>query len=559
MGQLRCRRAGQVLALVFVAILALAACGGGGGGGGQTDTGGEAGTPVSGGDLIDLQNFAQGEPDHIEPGLSSTIQGSQPGQLVWDGLTENDYQNGELKPMVAESWTNNADATQFVFKLRKNVTWSDGTPVLPSDFVRGWNRVVQKQFASEVAYHFDVIKGKAEVDAGKAKTMSGLKADDANLTLTVDLVAPYSTFATTTSHLVFSPIHKEVEKLKDQTKYEQGVMIGNGPYKLAEPWKHERYIKLVRNDNYWGGLNNHKAYLNSVEFRISKDVDSAFSDFEAGTGQTGFIPPGRFAEVKAKYAGRVSDKSILGVYWWGFNMKDPVVGGAANLKLRQAIAYAIDKQAIVNSVYNGSRQVATAFTPPGLPGYKEEGLNPLGGGRDLNKAKQLLAEWGGAAKITKPIKLNFGAGAGHEPVATIIQANLKELGINAELAPGDTETYFTQMRQGKGQFLRSGWIWDYVSYDNGMYPLFHSNSIGGDNLVQYSNPAFDKLVDEARATTDQAKANELYNQAEQAMLTDVAVVPLNWYTGQVAYSEQLKNVIQSPLDFFAYDEMWLQQ
>lgn len=559
MGQLRYHRAGQLLALVFVAVLALAACDGGDGGA-PTEPGGAAGTPVSGGDLIDLQNFAQGEPDHIEPGLSSTIQGSQPGQLVWDGLTENDYKTGELKPMVAESWTNNADATQFVFKLRKDVKWSDGTPVLPSDFVRGWNRVVQKQFASEVAYHFDVIKGKAEVDAGKAKTMSGLKADDANLTLTVDLVAPYSTFATTTSHLVFSPIHKEVEQLKDQTKYEQGVMIGNGPFKFAEPWKHERYIKLVRNEDYWGGLNNHKAYLNSVEFRISKDVDAAFADFEAGTGQTGYIPPGRFAEVKAKYAGRVSDKEILGVYWWGFNMKDPVVGGAGNLKLRQAIAYAIDKQAIVNSVYNGSRKVATAFTPPGVPGYKEEGLNPLGGGgRDVNKAKQLLAEWGGAAKITKPIKLNFGAGAGHEPVATIIQANLKELGINAELAPGDTETYFTQMREGKGQFLRSGWIWDYVAYDNGMYPLFHSNSIGGDNLVQYSNPAFDKLVDEARATTDPAKANELYNQAEQTMLTDVAVVPLNWYTGQVAYSEQLKNVTQSPLDFFAYDEMWLQQ
>jgi oligopeptide transport system substrate-binding protein len=558
MGQLRYRRAGQLLALVFVAILALAACGGGGDRE-PTEAGGEAGTPVSGGDLIDLQNFAQGEPDHIEPGLSSTIQGSQPGQLVWDGLTENDYKTGELKPMVAESWTSNADATQFIFKLRKDVKWSDGSPVLPSDFVRGWNRAVQKQFASEVAYHFDAIKGKADVDAGKAKTMSGLKADDANLTLTVGLAYPYSTFATTTSHLVFSPIHKEVEKLKDQTKYEQGLMIGNGPFKFAEPWKHERYIKLVRNEDYWGGLNGHKAYLSTIEYRISKDVDAAFADFEAGTGQTGYIPPGRFEEVKAQYAGRVSDKPILGVYWWGFNMKDPVVGGPDNLKLRQAIAYAIDKQAIVDSVYSGSRKVATAFTPPGLPGYKEEGLNPLGGGRDVNKAKQLLAEWGGAGKITKPIKLNFGAGAGHEPVATIIQANLKELGIPSELAPGDTETYFTQMREGKGQFLRSGWIWDYVAYDNGMYPLFHSNSIGGDNLVQYSNPTFDKLVDDARATTDQTQAYELYNKAEQTMLTDVAVVPLNWYAGQVAYSEKLKNVIQSPLDFFAYDEMWLQQ
>jgi oligopeptide transport system substrate-binding protein len=423
--------------------------------------------------------------------------------------------------------------------------------------VRGWNRAIQKAFASEIAYHFDPIKGKAEVDAGKATTMSGLKADDANYTLTVDLAFPYSTFPATTSHSLFSPVHKEVEKLKDQTKYEQGLMTGNGPYKMAEPWKHERYIKLIRNESHWGGLNKHKAYLNTIEFRISKDVDSAFSDFEAGTGQTGYIPPGRFAEVKAKYAGRVSDKPFLGTYAWTFNMKDPVLGGPDNLKLRQAIALAIDKQAIVDTVYSGSRKVATAWTPPGIPGYKE-GLNP-NANRDVNKAKQLLAEWGGASKITKPIKLNFGAGAGHEPVATIVQANLKELGIPSELAPGDTETYFSQMREGKGQFLRNGWVWDFVSYDNALYPLYHSKSIGGDNLAQYSNSNFDKLVDQARAATDPAQANELYTQAEQIVLTDVVVVPLNWYAGQVAYSEKLKNVIQSPLDFFAYDEMWLQQ
>lgn len=538
-------------------MLALAACGGGGGGQEQPS---EEGEPVQGGVLIDLQNFAQGEPDHIDPGLSSEIQSSQPGQLIWDGLTENDYKTGELRPMVAEKWESpNGDAKTWVFTLRQGVQWSDGTEVKASDFCRGWNRVVQPDFGSDLAYHFSPIKGYEEVQAGKADTLSGLKCDDAARTVTVELNFPYATFPATTSHLVFSPIHPEVEKLSDQTKYDEGVMIGNGPFKMKEPWKHNQYIKLVRNDNYWGGLNNHKAYLDEIEFRISTDVQAAFNAFEAGEGHTGYTPPARFAEVKQKYEPRFTGDPSLGIYWFGFNMKDPVVGGKENLKLRQAIAHAIDKQAIVDTVFNGSRQVAEQISPPTLPGY-QEGLNP-NAGHDMNKAKQLYQEWQQETgkRITEPIKVNFNAGAGHEEVAAIVVANLKELGVPAEQDPRDTETYFDEMRKGEGQFFRSGWIWDYVAYDNGLYPLFHSDSIGGDNLPQYENPEFDELVNRARATVDQDQANELYRQAERLVLSDVAAVPLNYYTGQIAYAENVHNLIQSPLQFVAYDEVWMTQ
>ncbi|MDQ3980772.1 MAG: peptide ABC transporter substrate-binding protein [Actinomycetota bacterium] len=563
----RSGRLGPLVIAVAMALLA-ASCGGededgGAAPGGQSQ--GEQGRPVTGGTLIDYQNFASGDPDHIDPALAHTIQGSQPGQLLFDGLTDYDYKTGELKPAVAESWSSNADATVWTFRLRNGVTFSNGDPVLPSDFKFAWERAARKEMASEVAYHITDnarIRGTKAIADGTATTADGLKADDAARTLTVELEAPLSFLPDVVAHLIFSPVPaKVVQGLPDQTKWEQDVMIGNGPYKMVEPMRPGQYVKLTRNDTYWGGINNHKAYIDNIEFRISKDLDSAWAAFEAGQGQTGYIPPARYAEAKAKYPGRVAEHAVNGLYYWGFNMRDPIVGGPENVKLRQAISVIIDKQRMINDIYNGSRKVATGVTPPGIPGYKQ-GLSQFPT-RDVNRARQLLGEWeratGKRATDLPPIKLNFGAGAGHAENATIIQANLRELGINSELDGRESRTYFSQMRQGQGQFFRSGWIADYNSYDNMLFPLFGSSNIGtGDNHTQFSNQRFDQLIDQARRQSDLNRRNEAYQQAEGIVLNEeTAVVPLNWYAGTIAWSDRVRNVIQSALLFVAYEEAWL--
>lgn len=555
------RRSGRAWPVAIAICLALfaAACG-------DTDdspTGGaqgEEGEPVRGGELIDIQNWASGPADHIDPALAHTIQGSQPGQLIFDGLTDYDYKTNQLKAAVAESWRSNEDSTVWTFQLRDNVRFSNGDPVRPSDFKFAWERAVRQEMASEVAYHITdnaKIRGAKDVAAGTATEASGIRADDNARTLTVELEAPLSFFPDVVAHLVFSPVPKNVvQALPDQTKWEQDVMIGNGPYKMAGTWNPEQGLRLTRNENYWGGINNHPPYLDAIDFRVSRDLDTAWAAFEAGQGQTGYIPPARYAEAKARY--KINENATNGIYYWVFNMNDPVVGGPQNVKLRQAISLVIDKQRMVNDIYNGSRRVATGVTPPGIPGFRQ-GISQFPT-RDANRARQLLGEWeretGRRAADLPPIKLNFGQGAGHAENATIIQANLQELGIRSELDARESRTYFTQMRQGEGQFFRSGWIADYNAYDNMLYPLFGSGS--ADNHSQYRNPRFDQLIDEARRTTDQGRRNELYQQAEGFVLNqDTVVVPLNWYSGTIAWNDRLHNVIQGALQFVAYDEMWL--
>lgn len=519
-------------------------------------------TAIVGGTLVDYQNWASGPGDNIDPALARTSQDAQIAALLFDGLTDYDYKTGDLKPAVAEQWSANADATVWTFRLRPQVTFSNGDPVLPSDFKFAWERAVKEVLASQVAYHITdnaKIKGAADVATGAATEASGIRADDAARTLTVELDAPLSFFPAVTAHTVFSPVpQKLVRPLADQGKWDQGIMIGNGPYKMSGEWTPDTGVKLTRNQTYWGGINNHQAYIEAVDFRVSKDVDSAWSAFEAGQGQIGRIPPARYGEARANYPDRVATQPANGLYMWLFNMADPVVGGPQNLKLRQAISVAIDRQRIVNDVFNGSRPVATGVTPPSILGYRP-GISQYAD-RDPARARQLLAEWeqatGNRAGSLAPIKLNFGGGAGHEPVATIIQQNLQDIGIRADLDSRESRTYPRQMSNGEGQFFRLGWVADYNVYDNMLWPLFSQQS--SDNLGDYANPRFDSMIDAARRTIEDGRRFDDYQQAEALVLNDdTAVVPLNWYAGTVAWSDQLHNVIQSSLLFVAYDEMWL--
>ena len=570
------RRVVVVALIVSVAMLA-AACGGNDKKNSSAPASGSSsdGKPVVGGTLTDLQNFSGASPDHLDPNRAASIQDSQPGQLLYAELTKTNPKTSELENNVAESIDHNADFTEWTFHVKKGLKFSNGDPVLPSSFAFSWNRLINPALASEVSYHAtDNLKivGAADVAAGKAKTMSGLVADDTAMTLKMTLEAPLNFADKIVSHLAFAPLdEKDVTKngtlsVEQTVDYEKGVMIGNGPYKMEGAEKPQDSVTLVRNDLYDGGPEKHKAYIDKIifkEFNGESAQDTAWTTFESGGGDTGYIPSTRFAEAKAKYGpvNRIANKPTLGIYYWGFNWKDPDVGGPANVKLRQAITAAINKTEMINKVYNGSRKVATAFTPPGIPGQKA-GLDKIPN-QDLTAAKKYLAEWeqeSGKKASSLDIKLNYGIGLGHADNAAIIQANLASIGIKSSLDGRDGTTYFKSIRQNNppGMFLRAGWIADYVAYDNMLFPIFDSASIGQDNLTQYSNPEFDKLITEARAAKTEADAQAKYRDAEDLVLNkDRVAVPLNWYAGQVTWSERVHNVIQSPLQFISYEDMWL--
>jgi ABC-type transport system substrate-binding protein len=301
--------------------------------------------------------------------------------------------------------------------------------------------------------------------------------------------------------------------------------------------------------------------LDKITFTISQDVNSAFNAFEGGDGQTATIPDGQYSI--ALPGGLYEDTNTLvpqlGSYHFVFGMQEgSPVSGPENLKLRQAISLAIDREQINTAVYDGSRQTSSGITPPGIPGFTEDLCEFCV--TDMDRAKELLAEWSAeGGELAEPLTIQFNSDSGHEDVVAIIQANLTELGIETEQDARSSETYFDEMSEGGCIFCRTGWFWDYPIYDNGMFDLFSTAAIGpgSNNLGQYDSAEFSDLVDDARSTLDEAERLDKMRQAEEIVLNqDTVAVPINWYKGTYVYKD-LVDFVQNPLGFVLWEQVQL--
>ena len=559
---MRLKRKGLKLLALFLGLsLVTAACGsdddeGSEGNDGSTETTEAGGDTVAGGDFIDLGTVVGDPLEHIDPALNSTLDAYQIINAVYDGLTDidaTDPDNPEIVPHVAESFEANEDATVWTFKIREGQAFAGGEEILPSTFKKSWERAAA--LGGDYSYLLGFVEGgEAALDPESDHTLSGVVADDEAMTLTVTLSSPYSNFPAVAGFQLFMPVPEEA--IAAGADWENQVMFGNGPYKL-EAARNDQEIKLVKNEE-WNGDFNQETWddrLDTITFRTSADPDTSYNAFEAGEGHNANIPPARVADVEATY-GNTLDVNILGSYHWIMDTEEGVLGGDENIKLRQAISAAVNRDEINEAVYNGSRTTATGVTPAGIPGAAPDLCEYCT--YDPEQAQALFDEWKAEGnELTEPIPLQFNADAGHEPVAAIVVDNLKAIGIEAVAEPMNGETYFSDLADGACKAMcRAGWFADYPTYDNFMFDLFHSDSIGGNNLGPFSNEEFDALVDEAKQTTDTAKQADLFQQAEKILLNDdTGVVPMNWYRGDYAYSDDIARFPQTNFGLILWEQV----
>jgi oligopeptide transport system substrate-binding protein len=496
----------------------------------------------------------------FDPGVVQTLSESQITTAMWDGLTDFDFSEKcapELKGAVAESWEANDDASVFTFKIKEDMTFSNGEPVLPSNFKIGWERAGSAELASPYSYLVGFIEGGNAVLEGTETELSGVVADDDAMTLEVTLSAPNADFPAIVTHPLFSPVDtSDVEKIGNTTGWgDAGLTIGNGPFMLESA--DETEVVLVPNPEWAGNVyGDTEVKLDKLVFKQTIDVDTAYQAFDAGEGHSAPVPSGQYAVARETYPNNSIDDPNLGVYYFDFGQDDPQVGGPENVKLRQAISLAIDRDEINTKVYEDSRTIASGLVPPGIPGYAE-GLCEYCD-LDVERAKELYEEWKAEGnELTDPIRIDFNSGGSHEDVAAIIQANVKDnLGIEMELG-GVAEDYFVGVAEEGGcQFCRSGWYADYPTYGNFMVDLFSAASIGGNNFGRFDNAEFEDLIAKAQAETDEVERGKLYNQAEDLLLNqETGAVPLNWYTGAQVFRDNVVNFDQPPLGIMLWERI----
>jgi peptide/nickel transport system substrate-binding protein/oligopeptide transport system substrate-binding protein len=537
-----------------------------------TDTGGKpaANTPKKGGTM----SFYIGEPSYIDPYNTQESEGTQVESTVFDSLTAyDDLDPSKLVPAAAQSWEPNADATVWTFKLNPNGKYSDGTPVKAADFAYAWNRIANpktinsatgKADPSVISYHLGFVKGFDEVVAGKATEMSGLKAVD-DLTLEVTLKQPFADFEYVVAHPGLAPVQKAlVEGGVDFNgkKVPFGEMpVGNGPFKMAEPWTHNQSIKVVRNDAYATG---DLPYLDGIDFMIFKDPNTAYTEFEAGNLDFTQIGEGKIKAAQATYG--TSDNGytvnpgkqvLLGAenstYDMVMNNEDKYL---KNKDLRRAISLAINRQAICDTIFEGTRQPADSIVPPGIAGYQKGAW--VDSKYDVAGAKAALeaAGYPGGKGLPK-LKLSFNSGGGHEKIMELVQSDLATIGVQTDFQSADAPVYWPQLQNGKFQIARHGWIADYPIAYNFLYALFDSKS--GDNYSRYKNPAVDTAIAEAEKTTDSAARIKMFEDIDKMIGADTPVAPVMFYKHHHVGSARLRDFTFTPMYLGNFQKVWIDE
>jgi ABC-type oligopeptide transport system substrate-binding subunit len=511
---------------------------------------------VAGGEFVDLGTFVGGPPEHIDPALNTVVGSYQVINALYDGLTEidsSDPAGARIVPLVAETVEPNDEASVWTFTIREGAQFSDGSDINASTFQKSWERAAD--LAGDYSYLISLIDGGAERLAGDADEISGIEADDETRTLTVTLDAPYSNFDAVAGFQLFLPVpDAAIDAGRD---WENELMIGNGPYAMESPRTDEE-ITLVRNESWQGDFNGElwPDRLEAITFRTQTDPETGFNAFEAGEGDNARIPPGRISDAEANW-GTTLDVSLLGSYHFVFNGRDARIGGDENVKLRQAISLAIDRDEINDAVFNGSRTTSTGIVPPGIPG-SGDGLCELCS-HDPERAQELFEEWVAEGGVQDgPLPIQFNADAGHEPVVALIVDQLAEIGVSAEPQAFPSETYFSELADGACVMCRAGWFADYPTYDNFMFDLFHSSALGGNNYG-FTNEEFDRLVDEAKRTIDKSEQAELFQQAERLLLNDETMaLPIVQYRGDYAFDpDRVANFPQTNFGLIVWEQVAL--
>lgn len=462
-------------------------------------------------------------------------EGTQVGHVLFDSLVEWDWDKGEVKAKAAESWEINDDNTVFTFHL-KDAKFHNGDPVTSESFKRGWQRLVDTTMTTpgEIGYHLAPVAGYDEMAAGEATELTGLTCPD-DKTFVVTLKEPMADFLAVCCHPGLAPAPQAA--IDDAANYLLAP-IGNGPFMMDGKWESGQYINVKRFDDYYGD----KPALDAINFSIQKDPKTAYSELEAGNMDFCQIPTGRFAELTEKYGSSVDGYTIspsrqtlagaeASVYYLAVNLEDETM---ANKDLRHAIGLAINRQNIVDTLFEGVRQPADNVFPPIID---KKGGSWEYAKYDPEAAKKIIDEKGLAGTT---IKLSYNSGGGHEDIMSCIQADLTAVGLNVEQDTKEWAAYLQGLTDGDFQIGRMGWIADYPTLDNFIFPNFYSTA--DNNYSRYNNPEVDAAIDDARKIADEDDRKEAYRKINQMIADDMPVIPIMFYAHQHVASDRVNEL-----------------
>ncbi len=511
-------------------------------------------TPVATGDRTQtLHRSLNYEPAELDPHLATGLAEAKILAALYEGLVTVNPDGGEPLPAGATGWDISADRLTWTFHLRPDAHWSNGDLVTASDYIASWRRILTPTLAADNAPWFYVIAGAEAFHKGVGDFAEvGLAAPDAH-TLVVRLEHPVPYFLSLLTHFAWRPVHLvSIAAQGDPTRRGNAWarpehIVTNGPFTLTT-WRPGQQVVVTRNAKYWDAANVHLA---AIHFHFFDNRDAEERAFRAGQLHvTDALPFGKVEAYRRDQAALLRQDATLGTYFYRLNtLRAPL----SDVRIRRALALAVDRAALVERVLRGGQMIARSFTPPGLAGYTP----PTGPGTDFDKARRLLTEAGfpGGAGLP-PIELLIDASQNHRAVAEMIQETWRrELGVQLQLVQQDAKSIFAARRTGDFQLVRSDWVGDFAD------PLTFLGvwtSDSGNNYTGWANPAYDNLLRRAALTAEPAERLSLLREAETLLLAEAPFIALNHTTHLYLAQPSVKGWRPTPLEEVDYRHVRLE-
>ena len=539
------KKLSSIMGIALAGAMALTGCGNGGTptttetASPTTETSSSAEAPDTEGEKF-VRVVSGGEPGSLHPALAQGTHESIILDHVYEGLMKRD-ENSEIVPGMAESYTMSDDGLTYTFKIREDAKWSNGEAVTAKDFEVAWKYALAPETASDYAYQMYYLEGGQAYNEGTGTADAvGVKALDEK-TLEVKLASPTAYFLELCAFYTYYPVNSKLqEEMGSEWSHDGSTFVSNGPFTLTE-WNNDESVVVVKNEEYY---NKDAVKLNGITFYISEDQNTEWQMYQNGETDINInLPQDVLGQLIAENNEELTTEAELSTYYYNFNTTAKPFN---NVKVRKALAMAIDRQLIIDEVAQGGQFPAFAMVPQGV-GDADGDFRTNGGDyieENIEEAKKLLEE-GLAEEGMDSLEFTvlYNTSEGHKRIAEAIQQMWNEnLGANVTLENTEFQVKIDREHALDYEVSRAGWIGDYVD-PNTFLDMFTSWS--EQNNTGWSTDEYDKLITDAAAEFDVATRMGYLHEAEDMLMEALPVMPIYYYTKSWTTKPYLSGVIKA--------------
>jgi oligopeptide transport system substrate-binding protein len=491
------------------------------------------------------------EPASLDPHIACDLQGISVLRGLFEGLVAMDEVTLEPLPAVAEQWEISSDGCTYLFTLRPDAKWSDGSAVCAGDFVNALQRLLTTSIASPlVDLAFPVKKCRPYYEGKVPWEEVGIRAlDDRHLEIALEKPTAY--FLALLTHPAWSPISKKnlqsfgAMERRDTPWAQPPHMLSNGPYALKE-WRIGDRIVIEKNVYYHGSDD---VAVERVVFYPLTDKMAVQNAFFAGEIDiTASVSENFLDDFRIRYPQLFHETASLHSFYYIFNCEHFPLD---DRRVRRALSMAIDRSALCRLIHFDAKFAAGNLVPPGVGGYCYSGENL---GYQPEEARRLLAEAGFPGGVGFPqLSLTFNTSNTHQFIAQVIQEMWKrELGIEVILRNEEWKSFLITRRSGNYDIGRGGWVGDFNDPQT-FLELFQCNA--PNNYTRWHHQKFDHYMEKAVATTSEGKRRSAYAKAEAILMAEAPILPLYFDTNRHLISSRIRGWHSNLIDYHLYQNI----